>query len=231
MSPGLPRITKATVLISGNGSNLQQLIDASSSTLSYLQIVRVISNRSSAYGLTRAANASIPTKYHNLISQKYISKSETSATVKAAAREKYDADLATIVLSDSPDIIICAGWMHIVTPKFLDPLKERGVPVINLHPALPGKYDGAGAIKRAWEDFQEGKLEDGKTGVMVHYVIDEVDRGQPILVKEIECRAGESLEDLEERIHEVEHKIIVEGTALAISKLWKERDEREKISS
>ena len=56
---------------------------------------------------------------------------------------------------------------------------------------LEGKYDGAAAIERAFEDFQAGKLEDNKTGIMVHYVIAKVDRGEPILVKEIECREGE----------------------------------------
>lgn len=58
--------------------------------------------------------------------------------MKQAAREKYDADLAELVLADRPDIVICAGWMHILAPSFLDPLAKQDVPVINLHPALPG---------------------------------------------------------------------------------------------
>lgn len=76
-----------------------------------------------------------------------------------------------------------------------------------------GRYDGAGAIERAYQDFQAGKLEDNKTGIMVHYVIAEVDRGQPIMTREIECREGESLEGLEQRIHSHEHDLVVEATA------------------
>lgn len=60
--------------------------------------------------------------------------------------------------------------MHILTPRFLDPLKEKNVPVINLHPALPGKYDGKDAIKRAYDDYHKGKLEHDTTGIMIHYV-------------------------------------------------------------
>ena len=100
--------------------------------------------------------------------------------------------------------------MHIVSPEFLAVL--NGVPCINLHPALPGQFDGIEAIKRAYDAFANGTLKDGKTGVMVHEVIAEVDRGAPIVVQEVECKKGESLEELEGRIHEVEHKIIVEAT-------------------
>ena len=114
--------------------------------------------------------------------------------------------------------------MHILAPSFLEPLATAGVPVINLHPALPGKYDGTRAIERAWDDFQAGALERGCTGVMIHYVISEVDRGQPILVREVEVRKGESLAELEERMHEVEHGAIVEGTVMAIGDLWRERE-------
>ncbi|KAI9055129.1 hypothetical protein LZ554_000094 [Drepanopeziza brunnea f. sp. 'monogermtubi'] len=221
-----PKPTKATVLISGEGSNLQALIDATTTTMPYLQIVRVISNKAKANGLNRASAASIPTTYHNLISGKYHASGEKDQAVKAAAREKYDADLAEIVLADSPDIVVCAGWMHIVTPKFLDPLSARSVPVINLHPALPGKYDGIRAIERAYDDFRKGKLENDETGIMIHYVIREVDGGDPIVVRKIKCQMLESLDELTTRIHEHEHELILEGTAMAIIELWKKRESR-----
>lgn len=218
-----PPSTRVTVLISGNGSNLQALIDASKTTMPYMNIVRVISNRSKAYGLTRAANESIPTAYHNLISGKYLAPGEKDAAVVQAAREKYDADLAQKVLIDSPDLVVCAGWMHVFAEKFLDPLAAKNIPVINLHPALMGKYDGIDAIKRAYDDYQEGKLENNKTGIMMHNVIKDVDRGALIVQREIECRASETLEQLTERIHEQEHELIVEGAAMAIRKLWEDR--------
>ncbi len=133
----------------------------------YLQIVRVISNKAKANGLNRASAALIPTKYHNLVSGKYYAAGEKDQAIKQAAREKYDADLAGIVLADSPDIVICAGWMHIVSPKFLDPLAEKKVPVINLHPALPQMYDGIDAIKRAYDDYHKGNLPHDETGIMM----------------------------------------------------------------
>lgn len=82
-----------------------------------------------------------------------------------------------------------------------------------------GKYNGAGAIERAYQDFQEGKLENNRTGIMIHYVIAEVDRGAPILTREIECRKGEALQDLEQRIHSHEHDLIVEATAKVVGEI------------
>ncbi|CZS97563.1 related to glycinamide ribonucleotide transformylase [Rhynchosporium graminicola] len=215
--------TRATVLISGEGSNLQALIDSTTTIMPYLKIVRVISNKAKANGLNRASKASIPTRYHNLVSGKYHAAGEKDASVKQAAREKYDADLAEIVLADSPDIVICAGWMHIVSPAFLEPLAERKVPIINLHPALPGMYDGIDAIKRAYDDYHKGRLENDETGIMIHYVIHEVDQGQPIVTRKIQCRKPETLEELNERVHAQEHELILEGTAMAIHNLWEDR--------
>lgn len=86
-----------------------------------------------------------------------------------------------------------------------------------------GKYDGAGAIERAYQDFQTGKLENNRTGIMVHYVIAEVDRGAPILTREIECRVGEALADLEQRIHGHEHELIVEATAKVVQEILAEK--------
>jgi phosphoribosylglycinamide formyltransferase len=64
-------------------------------------------------------------------------------------------------------MMVGAGWMHILIPKFLDPLAEKKVPVINLHPALPKQYDGAKAIERAYDDYHKGKLKDDTTGIMI----------------------------------------------------------------
>lgn len=222
--------TTITVLISGSGSNLQALIDAIQiGLLSNVSIVRVISNRKDAYGLKRASNAGIPTTIHNLISGKYHKKGETDKSVIQSARQKYDTDLAKIILEDKPDLVVCAGFMHILAPTFLQPLEAAGVPVINLHPALPKMYDGTHAIERAYADFQAGTLitEDGDkdtTGIMIHYVVAEVDRGEPIVVRKIKCKLGETLEQLTERIHENEHELIVEGTGMAISNVWEKRN-------
>ncbi|EUC41239.1 hypothetical protein COCMIDRAFT_29958 [Bipolaris oryzae ATCC 44560] len=204
-----------TVLISGNGSNLQALIDAcASGALPNTRITHVISNRKAAYGLERAAKASIPTTYHNLVPYK---KKHPDAI--DTAREQYDADLAKIILDSKPrpDLIVCAGWMHIVTPSFLTPIAAANIKIINLHPALPGEFAGAGAIERAWKAGREEGLK--RTGVMIHEVIAEVDAGEPVLTKEVELKEGESLEALEERIHAVEHGAIVEGTRKTLEKI------------
>lgn len=113
-------------------------------------------------------------------------------------------------------MVVCAGWMHIFSPPALDPLEAAGIDIINLHPALPTQFDGAGAIERAFEAFQRGEIE--KTGIMIHYVIHAVDRGEPIIVRGIELKAGESLEELEERIHKIEHVEIVDGTRIALQR-------------
>lgn len=100
--------TKLTVLISGTGSNLQALIDAcASGFIPNAQIVRVISNKKDAKGLTRAETAGIPTLYHNLFAGGYIQKGEKDQERKTVGREKYDADLAMKVLEDKPDLVVC----------------------------------------------------------------------------------------------------------------------------
>ena len=210
--------TNITVLISGNGTNLQALIDACiNHSIPNAQIVHVISNRKDAYGLTRANDAGIPTSYHNLV--KY--KKEHQGLDVGKIREIYDSDLACMVLARPTDIVVCAGFMHVLAPSFLQPLKAAGVPVINLHPALPGQFNGINAIQRAYEAFQRQEI--NKTGIMVHYVIAEVDMGEPILVKEIELHPEESLQDLESRIHKVEWQVVIEATKLAIDRLNQEK--------
>ncbi|KAL1647247.1 Bifunctional purine biosynthetic protein ADE5,7 [Didymella pomorum] len=206
-----------TVLISGNGSNLEALIDAcGTDALPNAKIVHVISNRKAAYGLERAAKASIPTSYHNLVPYK-----KKHPTDLDLARSEYDADLAKIITAHSTktDLIVCAGWMHIVTPNFLNPIAEAGIKIINLHPALPGEFAGANAIGRAWEAGQKEGLK--RTGVMIHEVIAEVDAGDAIVTREVEIRQGETEEQLEERMHAVEHKLIVEGTHKTLEGLRK----------
>jgi phosphoribosylglycinamide formyltransferase len=208
--------------LNNKGSNLQALIDATASgSIPNARITQVISNRKAAYGLTRANSSRIPTAVLSM--KTWLGKNPTKT------RQDYDGILAKAVLagaggqssksinegeffrtSSRPDLVILAGFMHIVSPEFLQVLGDT--PCINLHPALPGQFDGIEAIKRAHDAFARGELKDGKTGVMVHEVVAEVDRGTPVVVQEIDCREGESLESLEARIHEVEHRIIVEAT-------------------
>lgn len=221
-SDSQPHRHNLTVLISGSGTNLQALIDAIGTTpLQSAHITRVISNKKDAYGLKRASDAHIPTTYHNLVSGGYKKKHPTDLQ---KAREEYDADLANLIINDDPrpHLVVCAGWMHILSPVFVDAMQKAKIPVINLHPALPGQFDGANAIGRAWEAYQKGEIV--ATGVMIHYVISEVDRGEPIVTQDVECQGCEVESDLETRIHAVEWKLIVEGAGKALAALDEGRE-------
>ncbi|KAK1139262.1 Bifunctional purine biosynthetic protein ADE5,7 [Aspergillus melleus] len=208
---------RITVLISGNGSNLQAVIDKASAGELPATIVRVISNRKDAYGLERARKANIPTEYHNLV--KYKKQYPSTPEGVQQAREAYDAELARLVLADGPELVCCLGFMHVLSPKFLIPLEEAKLRIINLHPALPGAFNGANAIERAHAAWLEGKID--KTGVMIHNVISEVDMGKPILVREIPFVKGEDedLEKFEEKVHRIEWGVVIEGVQLTIKEI------------
>jgi phosphoribosylglycinamide formyltransferase len=133
---------RLTVLISGSGTNLQAVIDKiqANQLVPSARIVRVISNRKDAFGLERAKNAGIPTVYHNLV--KYKKAHPATPEGIKVAREEYDAELARLVLADSPELVVCLGFMHVLSTNFLQPLEEKGIKIINLHPALPGAFNG-----------------------------------------------------------------------------------------
>ncbi len=182
---------RLVVLISGNGSNLQAILDACASDELNARVVAVISNKADAFGLTRARRANV------------------RAILKTKPREQerraYDAELAELVAQYEPDFVILAGWMRILSSAFLDRFPNR---VVNLHPALPGTFPGTHAIERAFDAFQRSEI--SHTGVMVHLVPDEgVDNG-PVLAQEIvPIEKDDTLESLETRIHQVEHRLLV----------------------
>ena len=138
-------------LASGNGSNFKALVDAvCSGKLGNACIVRLICNQKDAHVRDRARSAGIPDTYHNMYSGGYTKKYPGSGKATSpAARESYDADLAKILLADSPSLVVCAGWMHVFSSAFLDPVASAGVSVINLHPALPGEFIGS-CQSRPW---------------------------------------------------------------------------------
>lgn len=193
---------RLAVLISGTGTNLQAIIDAVAEGTLDAEIALVVSNRKAAYGLVRAQQASIPTQYFPL-------KAYTDA---GKSRMQYDADLAACVAACDPDLVVLAGWMHILSPAFIDHFPNR---VINLHPALPGMFAGANAIERTFTAYQQGQVTCG--GCMVHYVIPEVDAGAVIVQEEVPIYQQDSLEDFEARLHTVEHRLIVEAVCRCIA--------------
>ena len=180
------------VLISGNGSNLQAILDACASGELDAHVVAVISNKRDAFGLERAKSANIP------------------AIVKPKPKEQdrraYDAELAELVAAYQPDWVVLAGWMRVLSSAFLDRFPQH---VVNLHPALPGTFPGTHAIERAYEAHRAGAID--HTGVMVHLVPDEgVDDGPVLAQAIVPIGSDDTLESLEARIHAVEHRLLVD---------------------
>jgi formyltetrahydrofolate-dependent phosphoribosylglycinamide formyltransferase len=185
---------RIVLLVSGSGTNLQALIDAVENGRLAAEIVLVVSNRKAAYGLVRAAQAGIETLYWPLRPYRDAGKS----------REQYDADLAAKIAGYHPDLIVLAGWMHILSPAFLDHFPGR---VLNLHPALPGQFAGTHAIERAYEAFRRGEID--HSGCMVHLAIPEVDAGAVVVQAVVPILPDDSLADFEARMHAAEHRLIV----------------------
>jgi phosphoribosylglycinamide formyltransferase len=132
-------MTRLTVMCSGNGTNLQALIDAcASGQIPRSRIIKVFINRKNAYAAKRAELAGIPCAYFNLVKDGFQTPGEKDEKKLKAAREQYDAVLAGKVLEDRPNLVVLAGWMHIFTPAFLEPVSGAGIEIINIHPALPG---------------------------------------------------------------------------------------------
>ncbi len=173
---------RVAVLISGSGSNLQALIDASISPIYPAEICLVISNKSEAYGLDRAKKHSIKTE---VISHKdYIS------------REEFDSEIHKILVANDIEIVCLAGFMRVLTSDFVEKWDGR---MINIHPSLLPKHKGAHAAKDA---FEAG---DSKTGCTVHYVVPEIDSGKIITQRAVDITKDDDLESLLQKIHAQEH--------------------------
>ncbi len=192
MNPSVPSPARLAVLISGNGTNLQAILDACASGSLPGRVVVVVSNKADAYGLERATKAGVP----------------VAVKIKAKEQDRavYDRELAALVAAFNPDWVVLAGWMRVLSAAFLSAFPDR---VINLHPALPGLFPGTHAIERALAACKNGEIQ--HTGVMVHLVPDEgVDDG-PVLAQEIvPIYPADTLDILEDRVHQVEHRLLVQ---------------------
>ncbi|MFN8483824.1 MAG: phosphoribosylglycinamide formyltransferase [Anaerolineae bacterium] len=193
---------RLAVLISGGGSNLQALMDAVAQGRLDAEIALVVSNRKAAHGLARAQAANLPTLYLPL----------KPWTDSGRARADYDADLAERLTAFRPDLVVLAGWMHVLGAAFLERFPGR---VVNLHPALPGAFPGTDAIRRAFDAFRAGEIRE--SGCMLHYVVPEVDAGPVIAQFVVPILADDSLDTFEARMHAAEHALIVEAVGLALA--------------
>ncbi len=198
------RPARIAVLISGSGTNLQAILDACTSGQLHARVILVVSNKAEAYGIERATHHGIP--------------AEIKLKRREQDRREYDLELARLVASYRPDWVVLAGWMRLLSSAFLDAFPQR---VINLHPALPGMFPGTHAIERAYEAFQRGEIP--QTGVIIHLVPDEgIDSG-PVLAQEIvPILPADTLADLENRVHQTEHRLLVQALTGLIHTLEEE---------
>ena len=177
---------KVCVLISGNGSNLQALIDARDEKRIDIDIVSVISNRADARGLERADSSGIPASI--LEHQGF------------ADRNDFDRALGVLISANKPDLVILAGFMRIIGPGVLDPFTGR---MINLHPSLLPLYRGTDTYQRALD------AGDREYGASIHFVTGELDGGPVISQVRIPIIAGDDRHTLAARLAPIEHRLLV----------------------
>ena len=176
---------KIAVLISGNGSNLEAIIDACKKNVISGSIDIVISNNPNAYGIQRAKNHSI--NYKIIDNNRF------------KTRQDFDRALVEELEDSNPDLVVLAGFMRILTPVMIEAFKNK---IINIHPSLLPKYPGM--------DTHNSVINNGdlKHGVTIHFVNEVLDGGQIIAQGEISVDSNETLEELKTRIHAIEHVML-----------------------
>lgn len=175
---------KIAVLISGQGNNLQAIINACEKGFIPAQIACVVSNKSDAFGLERAKSAVIPTNV--FLRQNF------------ANNQEMDRKIGDYLESLNIDLIVLAGYMKILTSGFVQRFNGK---IINIHPSLLPKYPGLHTYQRALE---AGDTEHGTT---VHFVNEEVDGGAIILQAKVPIFPNDNVEDIELRTREQEYRI------------------------
>jgi phosphoribosylglycinamide formyltransferase 1 len=174
------------VLVSGTGTNLQALIDAE------LPIAAVASNKAGVQALERAERAGIPTAVFEL--------------AEFATREERDLAMAHWLAAAGVEVVVCAGYMHLLTPSFL-----ARFTAINVHPSLLPAFPGMDAVGQA---LAAGVNE---TGVTVHFLDEGVDSGPILLQEPVAIEPDDTVETLYGRIRAVEHRLLPAGVRLYLA--------------
>jgi len=172
------------VIISGNGSNLQSIIDAIENGQINARISLVVSNNPHAYGLTRAANHGIA---HQIIDHRQFED-----------RVSFNQALLETVTQQQPDLVILAGFMRILGKEFIQTYRNR---ILNIHPSILPAYKGLNSHQRALENNE------CEHGVSIHIVTEELDDGPVLLRGRYPIVLGDSVEDLQQKGHALEHKM------------------------
>ncbi|WP_404418871.1 phosphoribosylglycinamide formyltransferase [Marinospirillum sp.] len=174
---------RVVVLISGNGSNLQALIDTCKTQEGLGgEIAAVISDQADAYGLERAKQADIAT--------------EVLPAAGFASREEYDQALIRLIDDYQPDLLVLAGFMRILSPAFV--LRFHGR-LLNIHPSLLPKYRGLHTHRRALE------AGDNEHGVSIHFVTEELDGGPLVIQAKVPVEVDDDETSLARRVQAKEH--------------------------
>ena len=181
------------VLCSGNGSNLQAIIDKTSDGYIPAKIVLVVSDNKSAFALERAKKAGIETL---VLSPKDFD-----------SREAFDREVIENLRKNKVGLVVLAGYMRLLSGHFIKEYKNK---IMNIHPALLPSFKGTHGIKDALE--YGAKV----TGPTVHFVDEKLDHGAIILQKALEVRDDDTKESLLERVHKEEHKIYPEAIKLFV---------------
>lgn len=176
------------VLVSGNGSNLQAILDAIANGTLDARVRLVLSNQAQAFALERAKKAHLPTL---VVSHK-----------DHDSREAFDQVLVEALRRHGAEWIVLAGFMRILTPTFLNAFRGR---VLNIHPALLPSFPGVHAIRQALEHGVK------VTGCTVHWVEEGVDTGPIIAQRAVPVLPGDSEDSLAERMHRAEHELYVQA--------------------
>lgn len=172
------------VLISGSGSNLQAILDATQAGRIEGQVSAVISNKAGVFGLERAETAGIATE---VIDHKAFD-----------SREAFDIELASRIDAYQPDLVVLAGFMRILTADFVRHYQGR---LLNIHPSLLPKYKGLHTHQRALD------AGDAEHGCTVHFVTEELDGGPLAVQGAVSIDADDSADSLQQKVHKVEHQI------------------------
>ncbi len=179
------------VLCSGNGTNLQAIIDSVKSGYIPSEIAVVISDRKDAYALVRAKEAGIET---------------IALSVKDfKSREDFDKEIAKHLKKRDAALVVLAGYMRLLSPGFIEEYRNR---IINIHPALLPSFKGRCGIRDALEHGVK------VTGVTVHFVSEKLDDGPIILQRAIDIKGDDNEATLLERVHKEEHRIYPEAIRL-----------------
>ncbi|MFC6381573.1 phosphoribosylglycinamide formyltransferase [Psychrobacter glacincola] len=182
------KLLRIAVLVSGNGSNLQILINAMQAGALPIEIVGVISNREDAYALTRAKDADIPVAVLSHV-----------ASGKRMGIKTFETHASTQLSAWQPDLIVLAGFMRVLSAGFIDSIP---VPMINLHPALLPAYKGLDTHQRA---IQAGERHHGCS---IHVVTAELDAGAVLTQALLEVYQKDTADSLQARVQKLEHQLL-----------------------